>query len=507
MLAATHSADSMDNEELSTADRLLQKIDASPGFATLNASVQTLGHIGEDAECDARTITQSILRDAALTGRLLQAANSGRGAHPSARDGRNISTIDQALAILGLNTVKSIALSLEQIDALNDPQQRQLLRAETISAYFCAYLAGELTRLYAPRINHQEAHICGQLQNLGRIMSIYHLYDEIERSRQLQIENNIAEHEATVRAFGISFDEISIAVARHWRLPDILQDSIAPDFGKAPPRNAMTAREWHQYCASFSRRIANALFRLPENREQIEITREIEFFRDALHLKNSETRETIQSCLQAADAAFAAIAYPCTLSAARKLLRKASERVLDRIPSQDRLTKARNRIGGRTPAEIIQSVLFLIHRKYNFDRTLLCLPDSSSGLMAIAGVGANANTILPRFRCHGSRPDIFRAFMARKIDVFVADIHAPAYSRLIPDWYRRNIDATSFVLLPLVFNKKPIGMIYADYATRHSHAPQQLAEGQMKEWRDQLIEALQKGAPSGPVTNTVDQSI
>ncbi len=483
----------MESQEQPAIATLLQRMDNSPGFAGLGSSIETITRLGDDAE-DPREITASILRDAALTAKLLRIANSSR----NARGGRNISTIDQALVILGMNTVKSVALSLALLGSLSRKPQSNLLHAEIVAAYFCGTLACEITRGNAARYSAQEAQVCGLMQNLGRMMATYYLYEDIERSRALQAERNLAEDEAIALTLGISLEAIGAAIARHWCLPDVLQNSLAPDIGKAPPRSAANAAAWHQFCSSFCRRVTDALFRLPENRERVEINCEIEFFRGALHLKDGEVWEWIEKCLQDTDSLLAEMAFPCNVEQARTLLRKGSERVLDVLAAGDSLTKDKNRIDGRTPVEVIQNVLRLIHDKHSFDRTLLCLPDSSSGLVAIAGVGKNASKVTAKFRCSGPKPDLFRAIMARKQDVFIADAKSPTYAKLIPPWYSELVGAQSFVMLPLMSEGKVLGLIYGDYSEPHPSAPPELAEGSMQEWRDQLSQALRSGATKSP---------
>jgi hypothetical protein len=483
----------MENQPPSTLETLLRRMDASPGFAGLGASVEAISRLGDDGG-GTREVTASILRDAALTARLLRLANSSR----NARGGRNVSTVDQALVILGLNTVKSVALSMALLDALSRKPQSKLLHAEIVAAYFCGGLASEITRLNAPRFSAQEAQVCGLMQNLGRMMATYYLYEDIERSHILQAERNLAEDEAVTLTLGLSFEAIGAAIARHWSLPDVLQNSLAADIGKAPPRSAANAVTWHMFCSAFCRRVTDALFRLPANRERIEVGRELEFFRSALHLREDETREWIETCLRETDSVLAEMGFPCTVEQARDLLRKGSERVLDVLSAGDSLTQDRNRVDGRTPVEVIQYVLRLIHDKYHFDRTLLCLPESSSGLVAIAGVGRNVAQVTARFRCSGPKPDLFRAIMARKLDTFVADANAPVYAKLVPAWYPELVGARSFVMLPLIHEGTLLGLIYGDYAEPRASTPPDLATGSMREWREQLLQALLSGT-SKPV--------
>lgn len=476
--------------ENSVIARLLARMEKAPGFAGLGSSVQTISEIGDDLDAGTRRIVDVILRDAALTAKLLRLANSTR----SGGGGRNVSTIDQAIVILGLNTVKSVALSLALLGSLSSKPQSKQLHAEIVAAYFCGSFASQITRANGPRFSAQEAQVCGLLQNLGRMMATYYLYEEIERSREVQAANNLSEEDAIGQTMGTSFQAIGAAIVGHWCLPDVLQKSLATGVGKAAPRSATTAVEWQQLCALFARRITDTLFRLPENRERIEIAGEIEFFRGALHLKDDEVREWIGQTLADTDAMLSGISFPCTVEPARTLLRKASERVSDVLSAQDRLTHDAKSMEGRKPIEVIHYLLRLIHDRLNFDRTLLCVPDGSNGLVAIAGVGRNAQQVTGRFRCHGPKPDIFRVIMDKKLDTFIADVRTSPAAKLMPAWYPEVVGANSFVVLSLVRDGKVLGVLYGDYPEPPASPPQELAQGAMKEWRDQLIVALLAGA-------------
>ncbi len=483
-------AENMDEQKPSTIDRLLKKMDNSPGFAGLGASIQIISRLGDDVDGGIREIAAAILHDAALTAKLLRIANSSR----NARGGRNVSTIDQVLAILGLNTVKSVALSLALLDSLSNKPQSKQLHAEIVAAYFCGSLAHEITRFNGSHFSSQEAQVCGLMQNLGRMMSIFYLYEDIERSRNLQIERNLAENEAVVQTLGVSFEDIGVAIARHWGLPDVLQNSMAPDTGEAQAHVATNALAWYQQCSSFCRRVTEILFRLPESRERIEIGKAIDIFKKNLHLNEKDVLEWIEKCLLETDALLAEMIFPCNVEEARTFLRKASERALDMLSSQDALVKDSNHDGSQTPVELIKHILRLIHGHYNFDRTLICLPVGSSSLIAIAGVGRNAAQVTAKFRCSGAKPDLFRVIMSRNLDTFIPDVRLPAYAKLIPEWYNELVGARTFVMLPLMGEGKLLGMIYGDYSEAHASAPSGLAEGSMLEWRNQLIHTLQTGA-------------
>lgn len=471
-------------------DGLIQRMDNSPGFAGLGESLQTVTRLSDADDVEIRDLATAILRDASLTGKLLSIANSSR----YGQGGRNVSTIKQAIAIVGLKTVKSVALSLSLLNALSNKPQSGLLHAEIVAAYFCGMLSAEITRIQSPRFNSQEAQVCGLMQNLGRMMALYYLYEDIERVYDAQIANNLTEEIAVKEVLGSSFEEIGAAIAKHWTLPDVLQKSLEPVTAKAPPQAPANAAGWNQVCTMFARRVTDSIFRLPENRETIEINRDIEFFRSALSLKELEVHEWISDMLEATDAMLADMSFPCNMEEARTLLRKASERVQNVVSGQDSLTKGSEKFAGRSPLEVIQHVLRLAHDACGFDLTLLCLPEGAAGMRAIAGVGRNVNQATANFRCRGMAPDIFRLVMAKKVDMYIADVKAPAIAKLLPSWYVDLVNGRSFLLVSLVHEGQFLGMLYGDYTEPRPDSPQNLAKHKLNDWREQLIQALRSSS-------------
>lgn len=478
----------MGDENGSIVDKLLQSMDSGPGFAGLGASVQTISRLSDEDDGGTREMTATILQDAALTSKLLRLANS------SARAGRNVSTIDQAIIILGINTVKSVALSLALLDTLSNKPQSKQLHAEIVAAYFCGTLAYEITRCNAPRYNAQEAQVCGLMQNLGRMMAIYYLYEDVERCHALQVEKNIDEDEAVVQTFGIGFDGVGAGIAEHWNLPDVIQQSLATQVGKAQPRAAANAMGWHQLCSLFARRVTDALFRQPESSEKNSISQNITFFKPALLLKEDEVREWINKALENTSELLSGIAFPCDVEQARTLLRKSSERVTSMLSAQDSLVRSSPDADGKMPLEIIQQALRQLHDEFDFSRTLLCLPNGTTSLVAIAGVGNNASQIVTKFRCQGNKPDIFRLIMNKKVDLYVADVNSPSYAQYIPDWYGEVVGARSFLLMSLVQDGQFLGMLYGDFPDTRADTPTHLARVQVRDLRNQLIRTLHASA-------------
>ena len=463
--------------------KLLQKMDACPGFASLGGAVQAINRLVDD-DGDSREIVATILRDPALTAKLLQVANSSR----YARGGAEVTTIAPVLTILGLNTVKSIALSLALLNSISNKAQAGLQQAEIVAAFFCGSLAAEITRNNGSAYSAQEAQVCGIMQNLGRMMSLFYLYEDLEQVRKLQVDRNITEGEAVQQVMGVGFEEIGVAIARHWGLPDMLQGSLACDDLLNPPAEVMSNPEaWQRLCSLSCRRITEILFRLPVNREKVELANCVRFFQRAIKLSEKDLLPWIEKCLRETDEVLTSMAFPGSVEEARKILRKASERATDMLLEGDSLVRSSN---GEAPIDALKHRMRLIHDYCGFDCTLVCLPSGPAGVVAIAGVGRNAAMLTTKFRSSGMTQDIFRMVMERMRDAYVADVHAEAYKKLIPKWYYESVRARAFVMLPLVCDGKVWGMIYGDYESQQAGPPAGLNGGEMLEWRRQLVNIL-----------------
>lgn len=476
----------MDLQDVSQTESVVTKLFAlmgeDPGFAGVDSSIQTIKDLVDDDSGDSRALVSAILRDAGLTTALLRLSNAG------GRGTRSVSTVDQAISVLGLSTVDKTAQALKPAGALANQRQRRQLQAEIVAAYFCGTFAALVTRFNGARFKPQETHVAALLQNLGRIMCLYYLYDKVEAARMRQIEKNISEAEAVQILFGMSYEEIGAGLAQAWQLPDGLQLGLVASKGKQQPKPSPNPVDWQQTCGLFARHITDILFRMQEEREKSEIKNEANYFRQALYLKDDDLAEWVDAALGDTDSVMAQAAFPLNVVQARTLLRKASERVHDVISPQDSLAKA---VGGmKSPIDRINMAMRQLHTEFDFDLTMLLIPEGTSAAIAITGIGRHANHIVPKFRCQGPKPDLIRLMMSKMSDIYVPDTTSAAFVKLLPDWYAGQVGAQSMHLTALVQDGKLLGMLYGDYTVGRAAADLHKPDETTRKWLDMMISAL-----------------
>ena len=59
---------------------------------------------------------------------------------------------------------------------------------------------------------------------------------------------------------------------------------------------------------------------------------------------------------------------------------------------------------------------------------------------------------------------MFGAICLKGSDTFIRDSRSSAIEPRLPQWYRQQVNAPSFLLLPMLMKGAPFAMIYADHA-------------------------------------------
>ena len=111
------------------------------------------------------------------------------------------------------------------------------------------------------------------------------------------------------------------------------------------------------------------------------------------------------------------------------------------------------------------------------------------------GFGEGIQQIVGKIRFDVNRTgqeDLFSRSIQSGKDLIVEDALAPESNPLIPAWYRNNIDAKAFVLLPIAYQNICVGAYYADF--NYTGPPiSTLDHKYLSMLRNQLILAIKMG--------------
>ena len=153
--------------------------------------------------------------------------------------------------------------------------------------------------------------------------------------------------------------------------------------------------------------------------------------------------------------------------------------------------------------EVLRMVLETMYRALAFQRMVFCLRDASTGrLNGRFGLGDRAAALSPHFAVSlrwpaGQLPDLFGAVCLKGSDTQIADSRQPAIAQRLPAWYRQQVNAPSFLLLPMMMKGAPFALIYADQAQPGALVISDRELALLRTLRNQAVMAFRQASQSG----------
>ncbi len=150
--------------------------------------------------------------------------------------------------------------------------------------------------------------------------------------------------------------------------------------------------------------------------------------------------------------------------------------------------------------QVVMMVLEALYRSMGFRCAVVCLrqPQATANgailMRARTALGEQAETLTRDFvfEANGGK-DLFSLALQNDVDLMISDASDAKIKPLLPLWHKALLsDARSFVVLPLVVNKKPIGLFYADRSktTPEGISPEETAL--IKSLKAQVITTLRQ---------------
>ena len=490
----------------STIDFLLRRMRHKTDFPALSESVSTINKItGSDKESIAN-LSNSILKDFSLTNKILRLVNS---VHYLQAGGGNISTISRAVLVLGFDAVRNIAITVTIFEHLQNKGNASHLKEEFLRAYLAGMLARDIGEKSSSR-EVEQVFICAMFHNLGRLLSQYYFPDESEKIKRLVEQKPCSEEAATVQVLGISFEELGVGIARTWGFPNLIVNSMR----KLPPgqvRKANTVEERMRVLAAFSNELCLMISELEPELRQKALRQIKERFSENIALSEQVLRDALEQTFQKVAQFAKVIGINLEKSAFGRQMKawgaKPGKAAAVQAPSGESGDSAETVLsdvvlagapgspvveGEAGPVsevgnsevilmagiqdisntlveefklnDLLRIILETMYRAKGFKRVILCVRDAQNNTMlGRFGFGPDAIDISRRFNFSMVfTPDIFHAALSKGVDILISDTNDAKIATRIPEWFRKGVNAGTFVIFPLCIKKNPVAMIYAD---------------------------------------------
>ncbi|MFO1413750.1 MAG: HDOD domain-containing protein [Burkholderiales bacterium] len=478
------------------ADALVERLAAHSDFPSLGTAVSRVSALAQSETSTVGELANLILSDVHLTQKVLRLANSVhfRGTAPS------ITTVSKAIARIGSEQVRLVALSSALLERMPDRARAAALAPELTRALHAAMLA----HAAAVRVglDGEEAAVCAMFRSIGHLLLTVYAADCTDAVAAIEHAAHVDENEAARRVTGTTYAEIGERILARWGIPDVIVKTV----GSCPPCSQLPATkvERLKLVSQFAANVAGAV-RRGSARERAEALKDAladhgaalavdaEALQHLLHRTSDRTRQ-FSDALEigladdsepAAEGAGKAIAAPPDADADIALPPPDSAPQPDAAGCSPEgkpcdaparlLAGIQDMTTGFAEGSDIAGVLNIaaetLHRGMGYRRTLICLRDVHGGFRGRFPFGAIDREHLRLFAFEGTPgSDLFWSVLLRNVDVHIRDLTAAAIASRLPAWFRAACpDARSFVVLPIVFRDRPLGFFYGDRP--HPDAP------------------------------------
>lgn len=194
---------------------ILKRIAASPDFPAFARTVQEAYRVIENDLASANDLVELILRDPALTHRILRLANAVEYRHL----GGQVTTITRAVTLLGFEEVRMAALAMSLFEQIECKQHGKLLQSRFLQALYQAFLAKNLAR-HLGGFSVEEMFLSALFQDFGALLIYRHAPEalaDIERARDV---NGLDESTAIHTVTGVLPIALAREVCKQWGIPE-----------------------------------------------------------------------------------------------------------------------------------------------------------------------------------------------------------------------------------------------------------------------------------------------
>ncbi len=247
-----------------TIDFLLRRMRHKSDFPALSESVTAINRIASSDNESVDKLSNSILKDFALTNKLLRLVNS---AYYRPAGGGSISTVSRAIVVLGFEVVRNIAITVLLFEHLQNKANANQLKEDFLRANLAGILAKDIAAAATMR-DLEQAFICDLFHSLGRLLAQFYFPEEADEIRKVMAQKNCTEDLAARQVLGLSHEDLGMAIARQWGFPALIvgaMQRVPPGLVHKPATTDERLRTLSGYANEICDLIATAT---PETRER-----------------------------------------------------------------------------------------------------------------------------------------------------------------------------------------------------------------------------------------------
>jgi HD-like signal output (HDOD) protein len=230
-----------------------KKIAENDSFLSFSVQVEDVNRILQTKYSSAGDIAKVILKDVALTTKLLKLVNSSFYGHFSKK---GIQTISEAMIILGTEEIKLAAASLKLYEFMQDIATVKILKTKALKSLQRSLIARQIANDEA--VAEAEAiQISAMLYDFGEYLVALFSPQVFIQVQIMAEDDSISREQASKAVIGVSYNAIGRFIAQKWQMPDSIILSMKPVEDFNIPRIKLTREQVLQYICAFSNELCD----------------------------------------------------------------------------------------------------------------------------------------------------------------------------------------------------------------------------------------------------------
>jgi HD-like signal output (HDOD) protein len=449
------------------------------------------------SEVSVPELADVIQKDPTIFAKVLSAANT-LGYNP----GRvAVTTVDQAVHIIGYERIRTLAMSLLLVEQTNRSQgadEQREVAVMALTAGCIAQAAAENRTL----INPDEAFVCASLRNFGRIIMVSCMLEEYRAAQDLATDR--PSDEAFRETFGLTPLELGHQLLLAAELPQeilmtlrslpvealaaldstpsaqmIALTDFASQLAELALAPQLTAAAFAAQSLALAERYTHLL---PDLASEIlplvgTATQQLNRFVSTLRINSLPTRSLTRLRHRGESRDPISSLKPLPMKEATIADGGKSERRANEAPSTgdhatfDWQTEI-NRLetlagsGGGSRAALLSAIVDSVQRGFAAPECLLfSRSDHAASFELTHGRGACFTALGQRVRVRAADRTVFGVCLSRGENVVIHQAADPKIAAYLPDWLRALPALNSFVLLPLISEGQAEGIVLAGWPT------------------------------------------
>jgi two-component system cell cycle response regulator len=200
---------------------LLAKIKAEPRLPSLPGVAVRVLELAKQENASVATVGKVISADPALSAKVIRTVNSSFYGLP-----HQVSTINHALVLLGMQTVKTVALGFSLVGALSTKKSAKFnyLRFWRQSLY--SAVAARTIDKTLQRGTQEEAFLAGLLSDIGTLAMHQALGQDYDVLLEASNGNQLELIRLSRQRFDLDHAQVGAMLAEHWKFPPALVEPI-----------------------------------------------------------------------------------------------------------------------------------------------------------------------------------------------------------------------------------------------------------------------------------------